>query len=102
MGTSVARHTAPGPRIALTSGVPYGRWGLPRIRRAEGLPLAEPRAAIFEFPTIEAVRGFWNDPGYQEVVELRRQLGTFQIFMLAGRDESLSEGGGQAIEAQQR
>ena len=72
------------------------------IEQVEGVPLPEPRAAVFQFPTIEAVRGFWNDPGYQEVAELRRQLGTFQIFMLAGKDEVLSEGGRQGLEARDR
>ncbi|MEA3216481.1 MAG: hypothetical protein QOJ19_2637 [Acidimicrobiia bacterium] len=72
------------------------------IEQVEGAPLAEPRAAVFQFPTIEAVRGFWNDPGYKEVVELRRPLGTFQIFMLPGKDEALSEGGRQGLETNQR
>ena len=68
------------------------------IEQVEGVPLAESRAAVFQFPTIDAVRSFWTDPGYEEVVELRRPLGTFQIFMVPGKDEVLSPSGRKAVE----
>ena len=58
------------------------------IEQVEGLPLDEKAAAVWEFPTAAAARGFWNDPDYQAVVPLRQPLGRFQIFILPGLDES--------------
>jgi uncharacterized protein (DUF1330 family) len=59
-----------------------------RIEQVEGVPLEESAAAIFEFPDIAAARNFWNDPDYRAVVPLRQPLGTFQIFIVPGVDES--------------
>ena len=67
------------------------------IDQVEGAPLAESRAAIFEFPDMTSARGFWEDPKYLEVVELRRALGTFQIFLLSGKDEVLTPGAQQGV-----
>lgn len=72
------------------------------IEQVEGVPLAESRAVVFQFPSIDAIRSFWNDPGYREVIGLRQPLGTFQIFMLAGKDEALSASGKQAVENRDR
>ena len=58
------------------------------IEQVEGEPIAESRAALFAFPNIDAIRSFWNDPEYGEVVELRRAVGTFQIFMVPGMGEA--------------
>jgi uncharacterized protein (DUF1330 family) len=58
------------------------------IEQVEGEPLAEPAAALFRFPDMEAAQQFWNDPEYRAVVPLRQALGTFQIFLLAGLDEA--------------
>ena len=58
------------------------------IEQVEGLPLDEKAAAIWEFPTTEAARSFWNDPEYRAVVPLREPLGRFQIFILPRMDES--------------
>jgi len=52
------------------------------------VPLKESRAALFQFPSMDAARGFWNDPQCQAVAPLRRPLGTFQIFLLPGSDEA--------------
>jgi uncharacterized protein (DUF1330 family) len=58
------------------------------IEQVEGVPLDEVVAAIFEFPNTQAARNFWTDPNYRAVVPLRQALGTFQIFILPGVDES--------------
>jgi uncharacterized protein (DUF1330 family) len=58
------------------------------LEQVEGAPLAESRAAIFRFPSLEAARAFWNDPAYRAVVPLRQTFGTFQIFMVPGEDEA--------------
>jgi uncharacterized protein (DUF1330 family) len=65
------------------------------FEQVEGIPLAESRAAIFEFPDMRSARAFWNDPQYQGVVEVRRALGTFQIFLLPGKDEVVTPGAQQ-------
>jgi uncharacterized protein (DUF1330 family) len=59
-----------------------------RIEQVEGLPLDETGAAIFEFPNTAAANSSWNDPDYRAVVPQRRALGTFQIFILPGVDET--------------
>jgi uncharacterized protein (DUF1330 family) len=58
------------------------------LEQVEGMPLAESNAAIFRFPDMAAARGFWNDPDYHAVVPLRRRLGTFQIFLVPGVEET--------------
>jgi uncharacterized protein (DUF1330 family) len=58
------------------------------LEQVEGAPLAESRAAVFRFPSMEAARNFWNDPEYRAVVPLRQTFGTFQIFMVPGEDEA--------------
>jgi uncharacterized protein (DUF1330 family) len=68
------------------------------IEQVEGLPLAESRAAVFQFPTIDAARSFWTDPEYEDVSKYRYPLGTFQIFMVPGKDEALSPSGKKAVE----
>lgn len=54
----------------------------------EGEPLDKSITAIFRFPDAAAARSFWDDPDYRRVVHLRRERGTFQIFVLPGTDDT--------------
>lgn len=54
----------------------------------EGEPVNRSITAIFQFPDVAAAKSFWDDPDYRRVVHLRRERGTFQIFVLPGTDDS--------------
>jgi uncharacterized protein (DUF1330 family) len=58
------------------------------LEQVEGEPLAESKVAMWRFPTAAAAREFWNHPEYRAVVPIRQPLGTFQIFLAPGLDES--------------
>lgn len=53
------------------------------IELLEGRP-EDRRLSIFEFPTIEAIRAFWNSPDYGPVKELRRGAAEFDIWAVEG------------------
>lgn len=44
----------------------------------------ERRTALFEFPSIEAVRAFWNSPEYGPVKELRCGAAELEIWAIPG------------------
>lgn len=44
----------------------------------------ERRIALFEFPSIEAIRAFWNLPEYSLVKEFRRGAAELEIWAIPG------------------
>lgn len=42
------------------------------------------RLAMFEFPSTEAIRAFWNSPDYVPVKEMRRDAATLDIWAVPG------------------
>ncbi len=44
----------------------------------------ERRIALFEFPSMEAVRAFWNSPEYGPVKELRRGAADLEVWAIPG------------------
>lgn len=42
------------------------------------------RIAVFEFPSMEAIRAFWNSPEYRPVKELRRGAATLDAWAVPG------------------
>lgn len=42
------------------------------------------RMVMFEFPSIEAIRAFWNSPEYVPVKELRRDAANLDIWAVPG------------------
>lgn len=41
---------------------------------------------IMEFPTLEAARAWYDDPGYQEAIPFRQQAADYEIFIVEGLD----------------
>lgn len=44
----------------------------------------ERRIALFEFPSMEAIRAFWNSPEYGPIKELRRGVAALEIWAIPG------------------
>ena len=42
------------------------------------------RITLFEFPSMEAIRSFWNSSGYIPVKEIRRGAATLDIWAVPG------------------
>jgi len=42
------------------------------------------RVAMFEFPSMDAIREFWNSPEYRDVKELRRDAATLEVWAVPG------------------
>jgi len=42
------------------------------------------RIAMFEFPSMEAIRAFWNSPEYGPVKELRRDAAILNVWAVPG------------------
>ena len=42
------------------------------------------RTALFEFPSMEAVRAFWNSPEYGPVKELRSGAAQLEVWAIPG------------------
>ena len=77
----------------------YGRYReavMPLIERFEGrhvkggkVELLEGRqdgrhTALFEFPSLDAIHGFWNSPEYGPVKELRRGAAEMEVWAIPG------------------
>jgi uncharacterized protein (DUF1330 family) len=45
---------------------------------------------MFEFPSIEAIRDFWDSPGYAEAKRLRDGLAELDVWMVPGLAPGLS------------
>ena len=77
-----------GARVARTPLHPAGGIRQPRSPgRADGLlegRLDERRTALFEFPSMETIRAFWNSPEYGPVKELRRGVADLEIWAIPG------------------
>lgn len=76
-----AYRDAVGPLIA--------RFGGKRASEAAGVELLEGRddgrrVVMFEFPSMDAVRAFWNAPEYQPVKALRRGAAALEAWAVPG------------------
>ena len=49
----------------------------------EGEPDARPKV-VFEFPSLDAVKAFWNSPDYVPVKKLREDVATLNIWAVPG------------------
>jgi uncharacterized protein (DUF1330 family) len=49
----------------------------------EGEPDARPMV-VFEFPSLEAVKAFWNSPDYVPVKQLREGVATLNVWAVTG------------------
>jgi uncharacterized protein (DUF1330 family) len=49
----------------------------------EGQPDARPMV-VFEFPSLDAVKAFWNAPDYVPVKKLREGVATLNVWAVAG------------------
>ena len=53
------------------------------VERLEGVPDGR-GIALFEFPSMDAIRAFWNAPEYGPVKELRRGAATLDVWAVPG------------------
>ena len=56
-----------------------------KVHVLEGDPWAH-RLVIIQFPTLEAARGFYDSPEYQEIIPLRTRVSDGALLIVEGAD----------------
>lgn len=78
------QYTARSPAIiAQHGGRLLARGGATEVLEGDGHP---DRVVIIEFPSMEAARGFYNSPEYQQAKEIRTPISEAQFVVVQGVD----------------
>ncbi len=68
------------PLIMDFSGAHITKGGIETLEGCDG----GERVAMFEFPSMEAIRAFWDSPRYGAMKELRRGAATLNVWAVPG------------------